>query len=113
MMRGKISSSVDCHFGSTWWQKSCFPSGFVCSVGIGCVLDGVVGKRLADCPYFKRVLFSRECSPSVVHFWNMCDLDKAHCDFHGKRLKFESYGIDSLRVVSICPKVVGLPLESV
>jgi len=29
MMRGKNSSSVDCHFGSTWWQKSCFPSGVV------------------------------------------------------------------------------------
>jgi len=80
-------------------------------IEIGSIFVDAVGKRLAVCPYFKSVLFSRESSPSVQRFWNMCDLDKSHCATCGKCLKFESYGIDSLRVVWVCPKVVGLPLE--
>lgn len=74
------------------------------------VFDDTVGKRLAVCPYIKKVLFSRESSPSVFHSWNMCSLssDKGHCDFHGKRLKFSSYGSGSLRVIWVCPKIVDL-----
>jgi hypothetical protein len=79
------------------------------SIVVSSVLDRAVGKRLAVCPYFKSVLFSRESSPSVQRFWNMCDLDKSHCATRGKCLKFESCGIDSLRVSWICSKVVGLP----
>lgn len=72
------------------------------------VFDSVTGKRLAVCPFFKTVLFSRESSPSVVHLWNLCSLSKEHCDFHGRRLKFSSYGMDSLKVCWVCPKIVDL-----
>jgi len=74
-------------------------------VSVGCILKNVVGKQLAVCPHLKSVLFSRESSPSIQRYWNMCGLDKAHCDFHGKRLKFSSYGVDSLRVIWVCPKL--------
>jgi hypothetical protein len=70
------------------------------------VFDDVVGKRLAVCPFFKRVLFSRGNSPYSYNCWNMCFLDKGHCGSGGKRLKFASYGVDSLRVVWICPRIV-------
>ena len=70
------------------------------------ILDSVAGKQLACCPFVHRVLFGRESSPSVVHFWNMCGLSKEHCNFHGRRLKFSSYGIDCLRVVWVCPRIV-------
>jgi hypothetical protein len=79
---------------------------------IDSVLDRVVSKRLAVCPYFKRVLFSRECSPDVVHLYNLCCLDREHCSSHGRRLKFKPC-FAGVRVVWVCPKVVGFPLECV
>ena len=72
------------------------------------VLDRVVGKRLAVCPHVRKVLFSRESCPSLVRSWNMCSLDSEHCDFRGCRLKFEGYGIDSLRVAWVCPRILDL-----
>lgn len=69
------------------------------------VLDRVVGKQLAVCPFLQKVVFSRECSPAIFHFWNVCSVDKGHCDFDGRRLKFSSYGVDSLRVAWVCPKI--------
>lgn len=74
------------------------------------VLDAVSGKELAVCPFIKKVLFSRSGFPRSYNFWNLCSLDEGHCDFHGCRLKFSSYGIDSLRVVWVCPKIVDLSL---
>lgn len=72
------------------------------------VFESSVGKELASCPYLRKVLFSRECSPSVVHTYNLCSLDESekHCDYHGCRLKFSSFGIDSLKVTWICPRIV-------
>ena len=84
--------------------KTCVSAKRECSV----ILDRVVGKRLAVCPCVRKVLFSRESCPSLLRSWNMCGLDSAHCDFHGVRLKFEGYGIDSLRVVWVCPKITDL-----
>jgi len=73
------------------------------------VLAEDVAKRLASCPYCHKVCFSRASSPSVQCFWLMCDLDRLHCGSRGgRRLKFESFGIDSLRVSWICPKVTDL-----
>lgn len=72
------------------------------------VLDKASAQQLVVCPYFKRVLFSRECSPNVQHFWNMCCLDKGHCDCHGRRLKFKPR-FAGVEVVWLCPKLVGLP----
>lgn len=70
------------------------------------VLDSVVGKRLAVCPFVvRKALVVPRAFPSC---WNSCSLDRGHCDFHGRRLKFSSYGIDSLRVVWVCPKIVDL-----
>lgn len=70
------------------------------------VFDSVVGKGLAICPYLKRVSLSP--SKAFPSCWNGCDLDKGHCDCHGRRLKFSSYGMDSLKVCWICPKIVDL-----
>jgi hypothetical protein len=54
------------------------------------------------------VLFSREASPDVFGSWLMCCLDSSHCGCRGRRLKFASYGIDSLRVIWVCPRLVDL-----
>jgi len=80
------------------------------SVRINSVLDVVSAHRLAVCPHFKRVLFSRACSPSTFHSWNMCFVDKSHCDSHGRCLKF-SPCFAGVRVVWICGKLVGLPFD--
>jgi hypothetical protein len=78
------------------------------SVEVGSVLDLVSARLLADCCFCRRVLFSHACSPSVFHSWNMCFLDKSHCGSHGRRLKFKPC-FAGVRVVSVCPKLVGLP----
>jgi len=72
------------------------------------VLDRVVGKRLAPCPYLKRKPLSLESSKAFPNCWNSCSLTSGHCDFHGVRLKFSGYGIDSLRVIWVCPRIVDL-----
>jgi hypothetical protein len=77
-------------------------------IELGKILTRADSHRLVDCPYFKRILFSRERSPDVVHLWNLCSLDKRHCDFHGCRLKFKPC-FAGVRVVWICPKTIGLP----
>lgn len=100
-----VSPSGDILWGGARGQQSC--SGSLSSVQ-SVVFNSVVGKRLACCPFFKRVSFSRECSPDVFHLWNLCSLDKSHCGSRGRRLKFASYGVDSLRVVWVCPKIVDL-----
>ena len=76
----------------------------VCAI----VFESVLGKALAVCPDLKKVLFSRESSPSVVGSCNLCSLDSVVCGSRGRRLKFEGYGIDSLRVIWVCPKVTDL-----
>lgn len=78
------------------------------TIEINSVLDNASAQRLVVCPYFKRVLFSRECSPSVVSSWNMCSLTREHCGFHGRRLKFRPC-FAGVRVVWICSMLVGLP----
>ena len=72
------------------------------------VFNSVVGKRLAPCPFVRRKPLSQESSKAFPNCWNSCSLDSGHCDFHGVRLKFSSYGIDSLRVSWVCPKIVDL-----
>jgi hypothetical protein len=72
------------------------------------VLDGVLGKRLAPCPFVRRKPLSRESSKAFPNCYNLCSLISGHCDFHGRRLKFSSYGIDSLRVSWVCPNIVDL-----
>lgn len=72
------------------------------------VLDRAVAKVLVVCPHLRKVLFSRESCPSLLRSWNLCCLDSAHCPSHGVRLKFEGYGIDSLRVISVCSKIKDL-----
>lgn len=79
-------------------------------VSAGLVLDTVSAKRLAACPFFKRVLFSRESSPDVCHLWNLCSLDAGHCDSHGRKLRFKPC-FAGVRVAWICPKFVGLALD--
>lgn len=53
-------------------------------------------------------MYSRESSPSVFHSCNVCSLDNLICGSRGKRLKFESYGADSLKVKWVCPKIFDL-----
>jgi hypothetical protein len=65
-------------------------------------------KDLAVCPFCRRVLWSRESSPDVYRVELVCSLDDGHCVCHGKRLKFASYGIDSLRVIWVCSRIVDL-----
>jgi len=77
-------------------------------VVVGSVLDMASAQRLVVCPYFKRVVFSREWCPNIHHFWKMCCLDKEHCDFHGRRLKFKPC-FAGVRVAWVCPKAIGLP----
>lgn len=72
------------------------------------IVDREVAKRLAVCPFARKVLFSRESCPGLLRSWNMCGLDSAHCDFRGVRLKFAGYGIDLLRVIWYCPKFADL-----
>jgi hypothetical protein len=72
------------------------------------ILGNVLGKRLACCPHCRKVLWSRASSPDIFHSTNICDLTKVHCPFRGRRLKFSSYGIDSLRVCWVCPNIVDL-----
>jgi hypothetical protein len=72
------------------------------------ILDRVVGKQLALCPYLKRKPLSLESSKAFPNCWNLCSLISDHCDFHGVRLKFSSYGIDSLRISWVCPRIVDL-----
>lgn len=71
---------------------------------VGSVLDRVVGHQLAVCPFLKRALYSRGSSPYVHRACNLCSKDSSICGSRGKRLKFESYGVDSLRVVWVCSK---------
>lgn len=80
------------------------------SVTVGSILDKAVCKRLKVCPYFKRVSFGCIDDFGEFRYWNMCCLDHEHCAFRGRLLKFDTcchWGF--LRVVWVCPKVVGLP----
>jgi hypothetical protein len=71
------------------------------------VFDSALGKQLACCPFVRKVLSSRSGSPRSYNVWNVCSLNNdSHCDFDGKRLKFESFGIDSLKVAWVCPRIV-------
>ena len=70
------------------------------------ILGDAVGKQLAPCPFLVRKALA--IAKSFPSCWDLCSLDKGHCDFHGKRLKFESFGVDSLRVIFVCPKIVDL-----
>jgi hypothetical protein len=69
------------------------------------VLDGVLGRRLASCPYLKRKPLSRDSSKAFPSCWNQCLVTFSHCDFHGVRVKFSGYGIDCLRVIWVCPNI--------
>lgn len=69
------------------------------NVEIGSILDSVVGKRLKVCPYFRKFINIHN-----IRCWSMCSLDESYCFSRGRRLKFSSYGIDSLRVIWVCPK---------
>ena len=80
---------------------------------VGSVIsDRAYAHRLAVCLFIRKVLFSRASLPDVVHFWNMCCMDKAHCGSGGRRLKFKPC-FGGVCVAWVCPKVVGLPLECV
>jgi len=81
---------------------------------VGSVIsDRRLAHRLAVCPFCRAVFYSVRGFPRMHRVWNMCSVDEEHCDFHGKRLKFSSYGVDSLRVMWVCPKIVALSvLES-
>jgi hypothetical protein len=71
---------------------------------IGSIFDSVTGKALAQCSFFvRKALVTPKPAPNC---WNFCSVDNGHCSRRGRKLLFESYGIDSLRVVSICPKIV-------
>jgi len=72
------------------------------------VLDSATAKALAVCPYFKTVLWNRCSSLDAVRRWNSCSLGSHHCSFHGKRYKFKPC-FGGVRVVWVCPNVVGLP----
>lgn len=74
------------------------------------LIGEIVDKRLVVCPYFKRVLFSRACSPEIFHSWCMCSLDKSHCDSHGRCLKFKPC-FGGVCVAWVCSKLVGLPSD--
>jgi hypothetical protein len=79
------------------------------SSGIGCIFDRDTGKELACCPFLRQVLSSRVGLPRSYVVWNTCSLDNlSHCSSHGKRLKFSSYSIDSLKVVWVCLKISDL-----
>jgi len=82
------------------------------NVEINSILDSASGKRLAECPFLKKVLFNRSSSLDVVHFWNMCSMDNEHCDFHGRKLRFKPC-FSGVRVCWLCPKLVGLPNEEI
>jgi hypothetical protein len=81
------------------------------NVSVGTVLDRVKGHELAVCPYCRGLLCSVGGSSREFHVWNSCSLDKGHCDFGGVRLKFVNDRFGFLRVVWICPRLVGLPRE--
>jgi hypothetical protein len=70
----------------------------------GVAYDRVSAKALADCGSVKKVLFGISGSRS----WLMCSLDREHCPYRGKCLKFKAR-LDGLYVVWRCPKTVGLP----
>jgi hypothetical protein len=74
---------------------------------VSLIFDSDKAKELAVCPYLVRMSFvvPRLNSPN---FWNYCSLIKGRCPFRGKRLKFASFGIDSLRVVWCCPRIKDL-----
>ena len=72
------------------------------------VFDSDVGKRLARCPFVCKVPLGRVRSSDVDWSWLRCSVDGGHCGFRGRRLRFESFGVDSLRVVWVCPKIVDL-----
>jgi len=79
-----LFSSVDICYTDFRYAISCliYIHGIVISMAramgvefsVGSVLDRVSARWLVVCSYFKRVLFSRESSPKVQHFWNMCCL---------------------------------------
>ena len=75
---------------------------------VGSVLDKVSSERLVICPYHKRVVFSRESSPSVQKYCNLCSLDGEICSVRGRRFKFKPC-FDGVRVSWLCSKLVGLP----
>jgi hypothetical protein len=77
-------------------------------VVVGFIFDSVVGKRLAPCPFLLKIPFSPFGFPDLHYCWNSCTVDSGHCTFHGRRLLFESHGIDSLKVIWVCPKLVDL-----
>jgi hypothetical protein len=76
--------------------------------GVSCVFDRVIGKELARCPFVCKVPLGRVRSTDVDWSWLRCSVDGGHCGFRGCRLKFESFGVDSLRVIWVCPKIVDL-----
>lgn len=84
-------------------------AGSCSSVSVGVVLDKASAEQLVVCPYLRKVLFSRGSALDVVRSWNQCFVGGEHCDLHGRWLKFESFGVDSLRVVWQCPRAIGLP----
>ena len=74
------------------------------------VLDKVSVWRLADCCFCKRVLCSRASSPEIQYSWLLCALDREHCDFHGKCVRFK-VRFDGYHVIWRCSKLVGLPAD--
>lgn len=76
----------------------------VCSSFDVFVIGQLVDKRLVWCPHCHRVLWSSASSPSRVFTWLKCDVDDAHCDFKGRRLKFKPSG-SGTRVAWVCPKL--------
>jgi len=66
--------------------------------------------RLAVCPYFRQTLYNLTSNLYDFRCWNMCDLDKKHCDFRGCRLKFKPC-FDGVRVAWVCPKLVDVSVE--
>jgi len=76
---------------------------------IGYILNWKSAQRLRDCRHLRKVLFSVSGYPLLQRYWNMCSLDGKHCDFRGRRLKFDTRcKIGTLRVVWVCPKIVDL-----
>lgn len=81
----------------------------VSPIVVGSVIsDRVLAHRLAVCPFMKRVLWNRRSSLDVFGVWNSCSLGSHHCSSRGRRLKFKPC-FGGVRVVWVCPDVVGLP----
>jgi len=72
--------------------------------------DRAFAHRLAVCPYLRQVLFTLPSNLDDFRCYNVCSLDKLHCDFRGCRLKFKPC-FDGVRVAWVCPKLVGVSVE--